>query len=190
MIFTREILEDYYKSLIKSRLDLPDTVVALFSVAQKNPDMYPYWMHVERYSECFYDFWLFMNFCYRDNKNVFYGLVENLEPFSNGLWNEFVNEETIENLLAFHHTDFASFLSVLWWFFEDKRGKDIFFDCQKSKDFMNLLLLKYNKYIKSEKIRLYLRDRDSKIFVFPIKNVGHYNELCIKEISEIIKIYI
>jgi hypothetical protein len=102
MVFTREVLESYYKFLSSHVLSLPDTVVALFSVAQQKPDMYPYWLDPQDYSDCFYDFWIFMNFYYKGNKSEFYNLVKNMEFLSEKIWNEFIREDTIDNLFKYH----------------------------------------------------------------------------------------
>lgn len=170
MIFTRDILDNYCKSLSKFVFSLPDTIVALFSVVQQQPDMHPYWMAPGRYKDSFYDFWLFMYCIYKENKETFYLLVKDLSPLSDKMWDEFIDERTINDLLQFHHTDFATFLSVLLWAYNDKRKNCDFLNCKNLKTFMDLLLTRYRKYKKVNKSVLYLDDKSNKLYLDDISN--------------------
>ncbi len=184
MVFTREVLESYYKFLSSHVLSLPDTVVALFSVAQQKPDMYPYWLDPQDYSDCFYDFWIFMNFYYKENKSEFYNLVKNMEFLSEKIWNEFIREDTIDNLFKYHFQDLGNFLSVLLHAAEDNQNKVKLLNCNNAKYFMNLLSKKYKEFINPEKHHLFLNTHNERLFFRVIENDRHI------EISTIINKYL
>ena len=183
MVFTREVLEGYYKSFRKP-LSMPDTVVALFSIAQQKPDMYPYWLDPEKYLDCFYDFWFFMDLYHKKDKNNFYKLVKDMEFLSEEIWNEFIRDEIMDNLFKSNHRNLGTFLAVLLSVYLDKEEKNKFFYCNSSRYFMNLLFCRYKKYIELEKSYLILDSYYNILFPSLVKRVGHL------EISEIINKYI
>ena len=125
-----------------------------------------------------------MNFYYKENKSEFYNLVKNMEFLSEKIWNEFIREDTIDNLFKYHFQDLGNFLSVLLHAAEDNQNKVKLLNCNNAKYFMNLLSKKYKEFINPEKHHLFLNTHNERLFFRVIENDRHI------EISTIINKYL